>query len=172
MVSQGFLAFLSQCRSMGRGRGGLPLPPPPPMALTGTFSWSAPTLFTLLFGSMFSFRFGSALVTAPHPPPPHTKSNLATALFRLNGQRWLTVKLSPELKLWRAEIFRHKDQICRVNGRRMLCMWYWSRFIRAKLACSRFADSGEDAKVKLPFYFHVRTFSIPADPTISEPWTG
>ena len=38
-----------------------------------------------------------------------------------------------------------------------------------RLACSRFSDSGEDTKVKgtlplpsfLPFYFHVRAFSIP-----------
>ena len=69
-VSQGFQAFLSQCRSMGRGpRGPAPPPPHPNNFGKARLIWSAPTLFTLLFCSKFSFPFGSALVIAPPLPP-------------------------------------------------------------------------------------------------------
>ena len=84
-VSQGFQAFLSQCRSMGRGRGGLP--PPLPMTLTGTFNLvSAHALHAVLrFNVFISVQF--SVRDCPSPPPP-PQINLAfdnLALFRLNG---------------------------------------------------------------------------------------
>ena len=65
--------------------------------------------------------------------------------------------------------------------RRDFC--YGAKLSRADLliACPRLLDSEEDAKGNgmrnkggsfLPFYFHVRAFSIPSDPSISEPGTG
>ena len=47
-----------QCRSMGRGRGGGARPPK--QLWQARWIWSAATLFTLLFGSMCSFRFDKA----------------------------------------------------------------------------------------------------------------